>query len=111
FAFAAPTNKPIARNAAIDTLGIVWLLQPTQGATVSSPVTLSGTAMVFEATVNWEVDTPDGTMVASGNAMTPEAFVQGPWSTTVSLPPGQYIAKAFEASAKDGSKTWIDSKP
>jgi hypothetical protein len=99
------------RGAAIDVLGIVWLLQPTLGATESSPVTLSGTAMVFEATVNWEVDRPDGTIVQSGNAMTPEAFVNGPWSTTVQLPPGDYVAKAYEASAKDGSKTWIDSKP
>jgi hypothetical protein len=29
----------------------------------------------------------------------------------VTLPPGQYVALAYEASAKDGSKTWIDSKP
>ena len=89
----------------------MWLLQPTQGAAVSSPVTLSGTAMVFEATVNWEVDTRAGKVVASGNAMTPQAFVQGPWRTTVTLPPGQYVAKAYEISTMDGSKTWIDSKP
>jgi hypothetical protein len=99
------------RDTAIDTLAPVWLLQPTQDATVASPVTLSGVAMVFEATVNWEVDTTDGTMVQQGSAMTPQAFVQGPWSVTVTLPPGQYVAKAYAASAKDGSKTWIDSKP
>jgi hypothetical protein len=111
YGLSAAFGGPVSRGATIDTLATVWLLQPTQGATVSSPVTLSGTAMVFEATMNWEIDTPDGTMVTSGNAMTPQAFVQGPWSTTVSLPPGHYVALAFEASAKDGSKTWIDSKP
>jgi hypothetical protein len=99
------------RGAAIETLAPVWLLQPAQGAKVSSPVTLSGTAMVFEATVNWEIDTPNGTKVAEGNAMTPEAFVQGPWSASVTLPPGDYVATAFEASPMDGSKTWVDSKP
>jgi hypothetical protein len=108
---AGSFGTPQVRGAAIDTLGIVWLLTPGYGATVSSPVTLAGTAMVFEATMNWEIDRPDGTMVASGTAMTPQAFVNGPWSTTVTLPPGDYVAKAFEASAEDGSKTWIDSKP
>ena len=73
-------------------------------------MTLSGTAMVFEAVVNWEVDSADGTPVQSGNAMTPEAFKMGPWSSTVTLPAGSYVAKAFEISAKDGLVTWLDSK-
>ncbi len=106
----SPTLR-LTRDTAFDTLAPVWLLQPAQSATVSSPVTLGGQAMVFEATVNWEVDAADGSKVASGSAMTPQAFVQGPWSTKVSLPPGQYVAKAYEISAKDGSITWTDSKP
>jgi Immunoglobulin-like domain of bacterial spore germination/Sporulation and spore germination len=104
------TQNPMARGASIETLAPVWLLTPVQGATASSPVTLSGTAMVFEAVVNWEVDAADGTPVQSGNAMTPEAFKMGPWSSTVTLPAGSYVAKAFEISAKDGLVTWLDSK-
>jgi hypothetical protein len=108
--YGSITQNPMTRGASFDTLAPVWLLAPAQGATVSSPVTLSGQAGVFEATVNWEVDTAAGTRVTSGNAMTPQAFLMGPWSARVTLPPGRYVAKAFEISAKDGLWTWVDSK-
>ncbi len=108
--YGTVTQNPMGRGASIATIAPVWLLAPTQGATVTSPVTLSGMAGVFEATVNWEVDTADGTPVQSGSAMTPEAFKMGPWSTQVTLPAGSYVAKAFEISAKDGLWTWVDSK-
>ncbi len=108
--YGSITQNPMTRGPALGTLAPVWLLAPAQGATVSSPVTLSGQAGVFEATVNWEVDRANGTPVTSGSAMTPQAFLMGPWSTTVTLPPGQYVAKAFEISAKDGLWTWVDSK-
>jgi hypothetical protein len=87
------------------------VLAPTQGATVSSPVTVSGTASVFEATVTWEVDRADGTRVAHGIAMAPIAAPgRGPWSVTVTLPPGTYVVTAYAVSAKDGSHTWPDTK-
>lgn len=101
----------VVRAPTINVLASVWLLAPTDGSTVSSPVTLSGTASVFEATVSWEVDQTDGTVVAHGSAMAPiGAPGRGPWSTTVSLPAGTYVAKAYAISAKDGSVTWTDSK-
>ncbi len=108
--YGSVTQNPMGRGSSLVTIAPVWLLAPTQGATVSSPVTLSGLAGVFEATVNWEVDTADGAPVQSGSAMTPEAFKMGPWSTQVTLPAGSYVAKAFEISAKDGLWTWVDSK-
>ncbi|MFI5099339.1 MAG: Gmad2 immunoglobulin-like domain-containing protein [Actinomycetes bacterium] len=108
--YGSVTQNPMGRGASVTTIAPVWLLTPTQGATVSSPVTLSGLAGVFEATVNWEVDTADGTKVQSGSAMTPQSFVMGPWSTQVTLPSGSYVAKAFEISAKDGTWTWVDTK-
>jgi Immunoglobulin-like domain of bacterial spore germination/Sporulation and spore germination len=104
-------SQTLHRNPAIDTLALVWLLTPSYGTTVHSPVVLSGQAQVFEATVSWEIDTPGGTVVTTGNAMTPEAFVVGPWKATVTLPPGQYVAKAYAISMADSSRTWIDSKP
>jgi hypothetical protein len=98
-----------SRAPAVQTLASVWLLTPTGSTT--SPVTLSGTASVFEATVTWEVDTLSGTKVASGTAMaTIGAPARGTWSVTVSLPPGKYVAKAYAVSAKDGSQTWPDTK-
>jgi len=101
----------LTRAAGIHVLASVWVLAPTQGADVRSPVTVSGTASVFEATVSWQVDRPDGTVVARGTAMTPIAApARGPWSFTVSLPPGTYLVLAYAVSAKDGSHTWPDSK-
>ncbi len=104
-------STAVVRAPAVNVLASVWLLAPIDGSSVSSPVTLSGTASVFEAVVNWEVDRTDGTVVAQGSAMaTIGGPGRGPWSTTVSLPAGSYVAKAFEISAKDGSVTWTDSK-
>jgi Immunoglobulin-like domain of bacterial spore germination len=92
-------------------LAPVWVLTPADGATVTSPVRITGTASVFEAVVNWEVDRSDGTKVASGNTMAPiGAPGRGPFAVTVTLPSGTYMVKAYEISAKDGSITWPDSK-
>lgn len=101
----------VVRAPGIQVLASVWVLAPAQGAAVSSPVTLSGTASVFEAVVSWEVDRADGTPVAHGSAMTPIAAPgRGPWAVTVTLPPGSYLVKAYAVSAKDGSHTWPDTK-
>jgi len=103
---AAATRAPDAT-----VLASVWVLSPAQGAAVSSPVTLSGTASVFEATVTWEVDRADGAPVAHGFAMASiGAPGRGPWSVTVALPPGSYLLKAYAVSPKDGSHTWTDTK-
>ena len=39
----------------LDVQGLIWLLTPTEGETVSSPVTISGYGTAFEATISWEV--------------------------------------------------------
>ncbi len=110
-AYGTTTGEPLARADADTVLPSVWLLSPTEGATTGSPVTLGGTASVFEATVSWEVDRTDGSKVAEGSAMASiGAPGRGPWSTTVSLPPGDYVAQAFEVSMKDGSRHWVDTK-
>jgi hypothetical protein len=101
----------VARGATYSTLAMVWLLAPTNGGTVSSPVAFSGIAEVYEATVNWEVDRPDGTVVAQGNAMASQAAPgRWPWSASVTLPPGRYVLKAYAISPKDGSVQWPDTK-
>jgi hypothetical protein len=107
-----PGGRSIAaRMPGLDVLASVWVLSPAEGASVASPVTIGGTASVFEATVTWEVDRPDGTVVAQGNAMAAlGAPGRGPWSVQVPLAPGQYVVKAYAISAKDGSTTWPDTK-
>ena len=104
-------STAVTRAPGIQVLASVWVLGPTQGATVSSPVTISGTAAAFEATVAWQVDRLDGTVAARGSAMTTiGAPGRGPWSTVLTLPPGTYVVRAYVVSAKDGSITWPDTK-
>jgi Immunoglobulin-like domain of bacterial spore germination/Sporulation and spore germination len=104
-------HSTAARAPSVNVLASVWLLSPTQGGSQTSPVTLAGTASVFEGTVSWQVTQPDGSVVAQGTAMASiGAPGRGTWSTTVTLPPGSYLAKAYAVSAQDGSATWPDSK-
>jgi hypothetical protein len=101
----------VTRGISYETLAMVWVLAPTGGATVSSPVAISGLAEVFEATVNWEVDRPDGTVVAQGHTNAAQAAPgRWPWSDTVTLAPGNYVLRAFAISAKDGTVVWPDTK-
>lgn len=102
--------NPATRAPALDVQGFVWLLSPTQGATVGSPVTLSGIACVFEGTVNIQV-VQGSTVVKELNTMTDGGCPRfGKWSISVDLAPGDYLVKAFEYSAKDGTPQYIDDK-
>lgn len=102
--------NPQGRAPQLDVQGNVWLLTPTQGATVGSPVTLSGIACVFEGTVNIQV-VQGSTVVKELNTMTDGGCPHfGKWSVDVDLPAGDYLVKAFEYSAKDGTPQYIDDK-
>jgi hypothetical protein len=101
----------VSRGVSYTTLAMVWLLTPSDGATVSSPVSFGGLAEVYEATVSWEVDRPDGSVVGQGSAMASQAAPgRWPWSASVTLPPGSYVLKAFAISTKDGTVQWPDTK-
>lgn len=104
----------VYRAAAIDVLAPVWLIDVSSRSTADGVlVTMAGTASVFEATVNWQITDEHGTVVDSGNAMTPEAApARGPWTATSKpLPRGyHYTVTAFEASPMDGRMTWPDTK-
>lgn len=82
-------------------------LAPLPGATVTSPVTVSGTSNTFEATLQWAVLDGSGAVVKDGFATaTSGTGTRGTFSFTVDLGSYQGAAtvKLFEASAKDGSE-------
>lgn len=101
-------SNPIRRAPMVDVQGLIWILGPTQGATVLSPVQIDGYGMAFEATINWEVR-KNGVIVKKG-------FTNGGAATlaefhdTVKLPAGDYELTAFESSAQDGRPLHIDTK-
>jgi spore germination protein GerM len=104
------TSRPMTRGEAAVELGPVWILTPANGR-VARGGTFGGEASVFEATVSWELR-QGGKLVKSGytNAAT-GAPGRGPWSARADVPPGDYVLRAFESSAKDGSDTFVDDKP
>lgn len=89
----------------------VQIVVPGEGATVTSPVTATGVACVFEATVQWRLDGPDGS-VQEGATIAAEACpVRAPWQLELgALAPGDYLLTVIERSAKDGSIASADSK-
>jgi hypothetical protein len=81
----------------------IFVASPTRDSTVTSPVTISGTASVFEATLTLEVWT--GTTMVDSQTLTATrgAPERGTFTGTVALPPGKHKLVLYEPSAKDGS--------
>ncbi len=104
-------QPPLRRASQLDVLAPVWITAPLNGATVGRTFTMKGEASVFEAHVNWEIGTVGGGVVKDGFATASiGAPGRGTWSQTVTLPPGRYELRAFETSAKDGTRLWTDTK-
>jgi hypothetical protein len=91
-------------------LAPVQVVSPVEGQTVSAPVTVTVSGNVFEGTVNWQLLDRSGAEVDSGYVTT--AFME--WRKADvrlgGLPAGTYTFRAFEASAEDGSATFVDDK-
>ena len=102
------TRRPLTRAAAWEVLGPVWLLTPP---TLKRGARFGGEASVFEATVSWELRQGSRVVQAGHSNATVGAPGRGPWSAVVDVPPGSYLLRAWESSAKDGSQTFVDDKP
>ena len=103
-------SDPITAEPAWQAFAHVWITSPTQGATVPANVSFGGEAIVFEATVNWQI-LMNGHVLKEGHTNADKgAPEQGTWHDSVTLTPGTYELRAFESSAKDGSPTYVDSK-
>ena len=103
--------EPVSRAPMVDVQGLIWMLGPTEGTTVSSPVEITGYGTAFEGTVSWEVrrDGSDA-VVAEGFTSAGANGEFGEFNDTVELEPGAYEIRAFESSAEDGRPIHVDSK-
>lgn len=101
---------PFTREPDYEVLATVWI-DLLDRSDVTSPVTISGTACTFEANVAWELLQGDA-VLQSGATIAGEACpVRSAWKVDVGvLAPGDYIFRAFENSAKDGSLINEDTK-
>ncbi|MBK5307343.1 MAG: GerMN domain-containing protein [Frankiaceae bacterium] len=104
------TSRPMTRGQAAIELAPVWILTPANGR-VARGGTFGGEASVFEATVSWELRQGGKVVKAGFTNAAMGAPGRGPWSAKADIPPGDYVLRAFESSAKDGSETFVDDKP
>ncbi len=103
-------SQPISRAPMLDVQGLIWLLTPTQGATVTSTVDFTGYGTAFEATISWELR-QGGKVVDEGTVQGGSNGEFGEFSGTIeNVPSGTYELRAFESSAKDGSPLHVDTK-
>ena len=108
--WGSPITNPIKAKEPFEVFAHVWITSPKQGATVPSVVDFGGDAIVFEATVSWQI-LMNGTVLKQGFTNADKgAPAQGTWHDSVTLTPGTYELRAFEASAKDGAPTYVDTK-
>jgi hypothetical protein len=85
----------------------VWL-DVSEGGTIDGA--FGGTATVFEATVSWDLRQGDRVLQEGFSTASIGAPGRGEWTAVADLPPGDYVLRAWESSAKDGSVTWLDTK-
>jgi nitrite reductase/ring-hydroxylating ferredoxin subunit len=85
----------------------IFVGRPFNGEQVSSPLTISGSANVFEATVSYQVLDEQGTVIAEGTTMaTCGSGCRGTYSVRVRFSVDhaqQGTVRVYEVSAKDGS--------
>ena len=104
---------PLARAVAPDSPLRVVIDTPVQGASVASPVRVTGLAAAFEATITWQVTHPDGSVVAEGVGHTQEGMTLAPYSLALpDLPAGTYTVTVTldDPSGGEGPPPLADSK-
>lgn len=107
-----PVSEPLAQGDAVDVLAQVWIIEPAEGAEVTSAFTVSGLAAAFEATVVWELRDRAGNVVADGFTTAEECCTMAPYSFEVDAAPGEYtlVVQDTDASGGEGFGVWEDTK-
>jgi hypothetical protein len=106
-----PTSEPLAEGDEASTLAQVWIIDPTDGATVDSGFEVSGVGAFFEANVTWELR-QGAKVVKSGFTTAEECCRMAPYSFTVDAPAGDYllVVKDSDMSEGEGFAPFQDTK-
>ena len=100
---AVTWDAPIVRADPLSVRLLVQIDSPAEGASTTSPVSVSGEAAVFEATLPWSVRDESGAEIASGVTSTSEGQAFAPYAFTVELPQGTYTVTMTEDDASGGA--------
>lgn len=103
-----PSTRVVSLSSATSLSQNVVVVSPEPGATVTSPLIVTGFARVFEGQFGWRIMDSTGVIVATGYAMTRAEDVgsYGPFSFEVFLPAltaQAFSLQVFSASPKDGT--------
>lgn len=111
FAGHVDTTQTFERALAYEVLNPLQITSMNEGASLTSPVMISGQACTFEANVVWELSR-DGAVVDKGfTSATIGCPDRGDWSISFEdLEPGDYVISVLEYSAEDGSLFAKDDK-
>lgn len=99
---AVDWDEPVAREDPLSIRLLVQIDTPQEGAEMTSPVTVTGDAAVFEAHLPWRVLDADGAVVIEDFTMTEEGMTFAPFSFQVDLEPGAYTIEIEEDDPSDG---------
>lgn len=98
-AFGVPLDGPVAADWSV--VSGIRPQTPAQGATVSSPVEVTGESTTFEGNIVWQVER-DGGVVDHGVTMGGANGEYAPYSFAVDLAPGDYMLKLWEGNPAGG---------
>jgi hypothetical protein len=101
---AIPVTE-VDRSDFEDQTPAILVESPTPGASVTSPVTVSGISNTFEANVRYDVTDAGGAVVDDGfTTATAGTGTWGEFSFTTAPDPGDVTLTVFQESAEDGSR-------
>ena len=108
-------DGPQTRKDYKDQLPAIVVEEPAAGEEVTSPLTISGTANTFEATVEMRLVGPDGKVIAHRfTTATCGTGCRGDYETQLKFKvsePTEAILEVYESSAEDGSRIHVERVP
>lgn len=110
-----PVAAPVGRSDYADLLALIVVSDPVVGQRVSSPVTVAGTANVYEATVSLRLLDASGREIATRfTTATCGNGCRGTWSMSVPFRVGRTqrgTVQVYQVSAEDGSREHVVNVP
>ncbi|MEU4393119.1 Gmad2 immunoglobulin-like domain-containing protein [Kribbella sp. NPDC023855] len=107
---AIDTSRALRRAPTLNVQALIWIESPENGQTVKPSFTVTGTAAVFEAQVDWKATNLKTKEVVKNYTMTSEGQKFSPYSFTPKLTEGEWLIEVYTASPEDGRVTDVDSK-